>query len=86
VSIYDIPANALVLDAMCAIHTTRQFAIGCVVLKQFIDDYIKAHPVFAVWEGVHEYDGMLPDWRKDGIDGEIAQMLGGEPETVFWTK
>lgn len=46
--------------------------------KSFSDAYIeatfKADPYFAVYQGRHEYDGILPDWSKAGIDTEIARL------------
>jgi len=39
-----------------------------------IEEYLKAHPVFAVVSGRHEYDGQLPDWSADGIAAEIARL------------
>ena len=39
-----------------------------------IEDYFKAHPVFAVVVGRHEYDGRLPDWSAAGIAAEIARL------------
>jgi uncharacterized protein (DUF885 family) len=46
--------------------------------KAFSDAYIeatfKADPYFAVYQGRHEYDGILPDWSKVGIDAEIARL------------
>lgn len=43
-------------------------------VNQYIEDYLKAHPSFAVVQGRHEYDGILPDWSKAGIDAEIARL------------
>ena len=40
----------------------------------FIEDYLKAHPVFAVVAGRHEYDGQLPDWSAAGIAAEIRRL------------
>ncbi|BBE35310.1 DUF885 domain-containing protein [Sphingosinicella microcystinivorans] len=46
--------------------------------KTFSDAYIeatfKADPYFAVYQGRHEYDGILPDWSKAGINAEIARL------------
>ena len=41
---------------------------------QFLNDFFKAHPAFAVVAGKHEYDGLLPDWSAEGIAEEIARM------------
>jgi hypothetical protein len=39
-----------------------------------IEEYLKAHPVFAVAAGRHEYDGLLPDWSAAGIAAEIRRL------------
>jgi hypothetical protein len=44
------------------------------VRDQLIEDYLKAHPVFAVTAGRHEYDGLLPDWSAEGIAAEIRRL------------
>jgi uncharacterized protein (DUF885 family) len=44
------------------------------VRDQLIDEYLKAHPAFAVVAGRHEYDGVLPDWSAKGFTGEIARL------------
>ena len=38
------------------------------------EDYLRAHPVFAIVAGRHEYDGRLPDWSADGIAAEIRRL------------
>lgn len=40
----------------------------------YIEATFKADPYFAVYQGRHEYDGILPDWSKAGIDAEIARL------------
>ena len=44
------------------------------VRDALIEEYLKAHPVFAVMAGRHEYDGQLPDWSAGGIAAEIARL------------
>ena len=44
-------------------------------VERYIEDFLAAHPAFAVAQGRHEYDGMLPDWSAEGIAGEIARLL-----------
>lgn len=39
-----------------------------------LEDYLSAHPQFAVMQGRHEYDGQLPDWSREGINAEIARL------------
>jgi uncharacterized protein (DUF885 family) len=44
------------------------------VRAQLIEEYLKAHPAFAVVAGRHEYDGLLPDWSAAGIAAEIGRL------------
>ncbi|MBI4886872.1 MAG: DUF885 domain-containing protein [Acidobacteria bacterium] len=45
-----------------------------VVRDALIEDYLQAHPVFAVVAGRHEFDGRLPDWSAAGIAAEIKRL------------
>ncbi|MGH9257877.1 MAG: DUF885 family protein, partial [Vicinamibacterales bacterium] len=49
-------------------------ATWATVRDALIEDYLKAHPAFAVVAGRHEYDGRLPDWSAAGIAGEITRL------------
>ncbi|MBT8132706.1 MAG: DUF885 family protein, partial [Gammaproteobacteria bacterium] len=40
----------------------------------FIEDFFTAHPTFAVVNGRHEFDGLLPDWSQAGIAREVARL------------
>jgi uncharacterized protein DUF885 len=44
------------------------------IRNELIEDYLKAHPMFAVIAGRHEYDGLLPDWSANGIAAEIRRL------------
>jgi uncharacterized protein (DUF885 family) len=44
------------------------------VRDTLINEYLEAHPVFAVVAGRHEYDGRLPDWSAAGIGAEIKRL------------
>ena len=39
-----------------------------------IEEYLKARPAFAVYQGRHEFDGQLPDWSADGIAAEVKRL------------
>ncbi len=56
---------------------------------QFVDGYMEAHlaahPAFAVVQGRHEYDGILPDWSKQGIDKEIARLHQAREDALDFT-
>lgn len=43
-------------------------------VNQYIEDFLAAHPAFAVAQGRHEYDGQLPDWSAQGLAGEIVRL------------
>ena len=40
----------------------------------FLAGYFESHPTFAAGAGRHEFDGRLPDWSREGIEGEIARL------------
>jgi uncharacterized protein (DUF885 family) len=50
-------------------------------VNEFLEDYFKAHPDFAVRQGRHEFDGKLPDWSAEGFAKE-AKRLHAEKEHV----
>lgn len=33
----------------------------------FLETYFQANPLFAVYQGRHEYDGRFPDWSEEGL-------------------
>ncbi len=39
---------------------------------RFLEDYFRLNPSFAVYQGRHEYDGVLADWSEDGIAARIV--------------
>jgi uncharacterized protein (DUF885 family) len=43
-------------------------------VQHFLDDYFRANPTFAVFQGKHEYDGQFPDWSVAGVRAEIARL------------
>jgi uncharacterized protein (DUF885 family) len=43
-------------------------------VQHFLDDYFRANPTFAVFQGKHEYDGRFPDWSSKGIEAEVARL------------
>lgn len=43
-------------------------------VDRYIEDYFRAHPVFASQQGRHEFDGKFPDWTRAGIEREIARL------------
>ena len=41
---------------------------------QFIEDYFKAHPFFAVQSGRHEFDGQMADFSAAGLAKESERL------------
>jgi hypothetical protein len=50
--------------------------------NELVEDYLKAHPAFAVVAGRHEYDGLLPDWSANGIAAEIRRLHAAKERAV----
>jgi len=44
------------------------------LVRSFLDGYFEVHPTFAAGAGRHEYDGRLPDWSAERVEGEIARL------------
>ncbi len=53
---------------------------------QFLEAYFKAHPVFAVTSGRHEFDGRLPDWSGAGIAVEIKRLHAAHDATAAFAE
>ena len=53
-------------------------------VEGYIEDYLAAHPAFAVAQGRHEFDGMLPDWSAEGIANEIARLKQVRDQAVVF--
>jgi hypothetical protein len=43
-------------------------------VRSFLDGYFETHPTFAAGQGRHEFDGRLPDWSREAIDGVVAWL------------
>ncbi len=55
-------------------------------VNEFIEEHLATHPAFAVMQGRHEYDGVLPDWSKAGIDREIARLKQVREDALDFTE
>lgn len=55
-------------------------------VETYIEDYLAAHPAFAVAQGRHEFDGMLPDWSAEGIAGEIARLKQAREQAAAFSE
>jgi hypothetical protein len=40
----------------------------------FLETYFEANPLFAVYQGRHEYDGRFPDWSEAGLQGWTRRL------------
>lgn len=79
----DAPTDPVAATAPAAAATTTTAGEAATPLPgedwnlfvdQFIENHLKAHPAFAVVAGRHEYDGVLPHWSAQGIQGEIRRL------------
>ena len=43
-------------------------------VDEFIEAYFAANPLFAAYQGRHEYDGMFPDWSDAGLRRWFARL------------
>jgi Bacterial protein of unknown function (DUF885) len=53
---------------------STDFEVWPELRQPLVEAYLKAHPMFAVFAGRHEYDGQLPDWSAEGIASEIRRL------------
>jgi hypothetical protein len=49
-------------------------------VDQYVEAHLAAHPLWAVVQGRHEYDGRFPDWSADGIAREIERLHAARDE------
>ena len=47
-----------------------------------IEEYLKAQPAFAVYQGRHEFDGQLPDWSAEGLAAQIKWLHGARDRAL----
>ena len=78
------PAAVVDADTAREVPAAADVAVGR--WDRFVDSYIEAflaaHPAFAVAQGRHEYDGLLPDWSAEGIAKEIARLRRAREEAL----
>ncbi|MEJ0099601.1 MAG: DUF885 domain-containing protein [Pseudomonadota bacterium] len=85
-------ATALALLSGCtkqpdaaAVQATAQAAASS-AWTQLVDDWIesdmKAQPQIAVYQGRHEYDGLLPDWSAAGLAAEAQRLKDWRAKTA----
>ena len=42
----------------------------------FLETYFQANPLFAVYQGRHDFDGRFPDWSDPGLKGWVQRLHG----------
>src|SRR5690349_3901596 len=47
-----------------------------------VEEYLKAQPAFAIYQGRHEFDGQLPDWSGEGIAAEVKRLHAARDRAV----
>jgi hypothetical protein len=55
------------LVGACQSRTTRQDGDWNRFVAGFLETYFQANPLFAVYQGRHEFDGKFPDWSEAGL-------------------
>ena len=48
----------------------------------YLDGYFALNPTFAVGQGRHEYDGVMPDWNEAGLQRKIAWLEARRTEAL----
>jgi hypothetical protein len=67
-------------SAPAALTAWQRFVEG------YIEDFLAAHPAFAVAQGRHEYDGMLPDWSPRGLALEVDRLKQARELALAFTE
>ncbi|MFT4629387.1 MAG: hypothetical protein ACI9WC_001367 [Arenicella sp.] len=68
-------AERPISDASANTRPTSEVRLSWEAISQeFVDDYYQHHPSFAAFQGVHRFDGLLPDWSRQGIALEIDRL------------
>jgi hypothetical protein len=57
-----------------AANTTDNAATWAQTRDALIEEYLRAQPAFAVYQGRHEFDGQLPDWSAEALGREVARL------------
>jgi hypothetical protein len=57
----------LAATASCDRRETRSGDKWPTFVDGFLETYFAANPLFAAYQGRHEYDGMFPDWSEGGL-------------------
>ena len=58
-------------DAETAVIAVNNGSAWGKYVETFLEGYFKVNPTFAVYQGKHEFDGLLPDWSPEGINAQI---------------
>jgi uncharacterized protein DUF885 len=65
---HSLLAGALMFVAGCAARDQNGSGLDWVeFVSGFVETYFQAEPLFAVYQGRHEFDGKFPDWSENGL-------------------
>jgi Bacterial protein of unknown function (DUF885) len=67
-------AVAVCLTAACGREAPQASSGWGVFVNGFIETYFEANPLFAVYQGRHEYDGRFPDWSEAGLKRWMSRL------------
>src|SRR5919106_1746349 len=65
---------AVCLAAACGRQPRDASSNWAGFVNGFIDTYFEANPLFAVYQGRHEYDGRFPDWSEAGLKRWMSRL------------
>jgi hypothetical protein len=51
----------------------------------FLETYFQADPLFAVYQGRHEYDGVFPDWSEVGLEAWGTRLRALRDSAEAWS-
>ena len=54
-------------------------------VSSYIEETLVARPSFAVVQGRHEFDGLLPDYSRAGIEAEVSRLEAARAEALAFT-
>jgi hypothetical protein len=67
----------VIIIGLCSACGRQQAAPGgewSRFVSGFIETYFAANPLFAAYQGRHEYDGMFPDWSEAGLKRWMSRL------------
>ncbi|HEX2250209.1 MAG TPA: DUF885 domain-containing protein [Gemmatimonadales bacterium] len=65
---------ALCLVSACGRQSGQSSGPWDSFVSGFLETYFEANPLFAVYQGRHEYDGQFPDWSEAGLKRWMSRL------------